>query len=38
LPRFAGAGTKGERLYDWAYLELADLDGGDHNEALAGQE
>jgi SRSO17 transposase len=21
----AGAGTKGERLYDWAYLELADL-------------
>jgi SRSO17 transposase len=22
----AGAGTKGPRLYDWAYLELADLD------------
>ena len=24
--RSAGAGTKGPRLYDWAYLELADLD------------
>ena len=24
----AGEGTKGPRLYDWAYLELADLDGG----------
>jgi SRSO17 transposase len=23
----AGEGTKGPRLYDWAYLELADLDG-----------
>ena len=22
----AGAGSKGERLFDWAYLELADLD------------
>jgi SRSO17 transposase len=22
----AGSGTKGERMYDWAYLELADLD------------
>jgi SRSO17 transposase len=33
----AGAGTKGERFHDWAYLELADLDGGDYNEALAGQ-
>jgi SRSO17 transposase len=22
----AGSGTKGERIYDWAYLELADLD------------
>ena len=33
----AGAGTKGERLHDWAYLELADLDGGEYNEALAGQ-
>jgi SRSO17 transposase len=25
----AGAGTKGPRLYDWTYLELADLDAGD---------
>jgi len=24
----AGPGTKGPRLYDWAYLELADLDAG----------
>ena len=23
----AGAGTKGPRFYDWAYVELADLDG-----------
>ncbi len=34
----AGAGTKGERLHDRTYLELADLDGGGYNEALAGQE
>ena len=33
----AGAGTKGERLHDWAYVELADLDAGDYNKALAGQ-
>lgn len=33
----AGAGTKGERLHDWAYLELADLGAGEYNEALAGQ-
>jgi SRSO17 transposase len=26
VQRSAGAGTKGPRLYDWAYLELADLD------------
>jgi len=32
----AGAGTKGERLHDWAYLELADLDAGDYNAALTG--
>ncbi len=32
----AGAGTKGERLHDWAYLELADLDAGDYNKSLAG--
>ncbi len=25
----AGPGTKGERLYDWAYLELADLSAAD---------
>ncbi len=24
----AGAGTKGPRLYEWAHLELADLDAG----------
>ena len=24
----AGAGTKGPRLHDWCYLELADLQGG----------
>ena len=33
----AGGGTKGEQLHDWAYLELADLDAGEYNEALAGQ-
>jgi SRSO17 transposase len=33
----AGAGTKGERLHDWAYVELADLDAGDYNKALEGQ-
>ncbi|NJD24688.1 MAG: IS701 family transposase [Betaproteobacteria bacterium] len=33
----AGSGTKGERLHDWAYLDLADLDGGEYNEALDGQ-
>src|ERR1035437_10954722 len=26
----AGDGTKGERLHDWAYLELADLDVGEY--------
>jgi len=25
----SGAGTKGARLHDWAYLDLADLDAGD---------
>jgi SRSO17 transposase len=34
----AGAGTKGERLHDWAYLELADLDAGEYKKSLAGQE
>ena len=28
----AGEGTKGARLYDWAYCELADLDGADHDQ------
>jgi len=32
----AGAGTKGERLYDWAYLELADLEADEYNESLPG--
>lgn len=32
----AGTGTKGERLHDWAYLELADLDAADHDESLSG--
>ena len=27
----AGAGTKGPRLHDWAYLELADLDAEEFN-------
>jgi SRSO17 transposase len=30
----AGAGTKGERLHDWAYVELADLDAGQYGKAL----
>lgn len=33
----AGEGTKGERLHDWAYLELADLDAAEYNDALDGQ-
>jgi SRSO17 transposase len=32
----AGDGTKGDRLHDWAYLELADLDAGDYDDAFAG--
>ncbi len=32
----AGAGSKGERLYDWAYCELADLDVGEYDEARTG--
>src|SRR5690242_20798193 len=27
----AGAGTKGPRLHDWCYLELADLEGEESN-------
>jgi SRSO17 transposase len=32
----AGEGTKGARLYDWAYLELADLEADEFNPALSG--
>ena len=32
----AGDGTKGARLYDWAYIELADLEAEEYNEALTG--
>ena len=32
----AGEGTQGDRLYDWAYLELADLDAGDIHPGLSG--
>jgi SRSO17 transposase len=32
----AGAGSKGERVLDWAYLELADLEAAEYNETLSG--
>ena len=32
----AGEGTKGTRLHDWAYLELADLDACEHDEEQSG--
>jgi SRSO17 transposase len=32
----AGKGTKGPRLYDWAYVELATLDGGAYGASRAG--
>ena len=32
----AGEGTKGPRSYDWAYLDLADLDADEYNPALSG--
>jgi SRSO17 transposase len=32
----AGEGTKGARLYDWAYLELADLDITDYDASRSG--
>jgi SRSO17 transposase len=32
----AGDGTKGPRLYDWAYMELADLDASGYGEGLSG--
>ena len=33
----SGEGTKGPRLHDWAYLELADLDAGEYNSTLTGE-
>jgi SRSO17 transposase len=33
----SGEGTKGPRLHDWAYLELADLDAGQYNGAHKGK-
>ena len=32
----AGEGTKGARLHDWAYLELAELDAAEYDEARSG--
>tara|TARA_B100000678_G_scaffold289482_1_gene300146 strand:+ start:839 stop:2044 length:1206 start_codon:yes stop_codon:yes gene_type:complete len=32
----AGAGTKGERLHDWVYCELADLDAAEYDESRSG--
>jgi SRSO17 transposase len=32
----AGAGSQGERLFDWAYLELADLEAAEYNQTLTG--
>jgi SRSO17 transposase len=32
----AGDGTKGSRLHDWAYLELADLDAADYDDGRPG--
>jgi SRSO17 transposase len=32
----AGAGAKGARLFDWAYLELADLEAAEYNQTLSG--
>src|SRR3954452_11609562 len=31
----AGAGAQGERLFDWAYLELADLEAAEYNQILS---
>jgi len=33
----AGEGTKGARLHDWAYLELADLDPDQYNSTLSAE-
>ena len=32
----AGEGTKGPRLHDWAYCELADMDAGEYDEGKTG--
>jgi SRSO17 transposase len=32
----AGEGTKGPRLYDWAYLELADLEAAEFGDGASG--
>jgi SRSO17 transposase len=32
----AGEGTKGLRLHDWAYLELADLEAAEYDDGLSG--
>lgn len=32
----AGEGTKGARLHDWAYFELADLDADEYDETKSG--
>jgi SRSO17 transposase len=32
----AGEGTKGARLHDWVYCELADLDADEYNETQSG--
>jgi SRSO17 transposase len=32
----AGAGTKGPRFYDWAYLELADLEADEYRSGAVG--
>jgi SRSO17 transposase len=32
----AGEGTKGPRLYDWAYLELADLEAAEYDDSRSG--
>ena len=33
----SGEGTKGPRLHDWVYLELADLDVAQYNNTLTGE-
>jgi SRSO17 transposase len=33
----SGEGTKGPRLHDWAYVELADLDAGEYNSTLTAE-